>query len=387
MAYAKIRPKRGTKSQWEQANTVLAEGELGIEVPDAGIGKGQVKVKQGDGSTPWKNLPYAIDLTEFVNHLEDTENPHETTREQLGAAPVEFSRHAFASNGSLTDLLLIDDTQYGQANKPAIISTDDVNTLQNRPENFPESGTFIGWRIVDWYQSVRLVVRIHEAYPVPGRIWTNHYNVSEWSGWTCLDPRKEEQYGLGTVSGPRVADCDTVFINGFYKTMASTLNTPPIMGEYGYGILQVMSSSTDVYSCEQIYYAGGYHVLSHVARRKFIHDAWGEWEFENPPMFPGVEYRTTERHDGKPVYVKLVNCGAGANSTEKKVSHGAANAIVFDFGGYHLGQSFNTGSALPMPYYDYVSLYVTSNEIIMKTTADYSNYVAFVWMKYYKTTD
>ena len=33
------------------------------------------------------------------------------------------------------------------------------------------------------------------------------------------------------------------------------------------------------------------------------------WEWVNPPMQLGVEYRTTERYLGKPVYVKLVYCG------------------------------------------------------------------------------
>lgn len=29
---------------------------------------------------------------------------------------------------------------------------------------------------------------------------------------------------------------------------------------------------------------------------------WQPWEWVNPPMVPGVEYRTTKRHNGKPVY-------------------------------------------------------------------------------------
>lgn len=33
------------------------------------------------------------------------------------------------------------------------------------------------------------------------------------------------------------------------------------------------------------------------------------WEWVNPPMILGKEYRTTERYNGKPVYVKTINCG------------------------------------------------------------------------------
>ena len=63
MAYAKIRPRRGTGYEWSVYNTVLAEGELGIQVPDTGIGTGLCKFKIGDGKTPWRELAYAFDGT------------------------------------------------------------------------------------------------------------------------------------------------------------------------------------------------------------------------------------------------------------------------------------------------------------------------------------
>lgn len=34
---------------------------------------------------------------------------------------------------------------------------------------------------------------------------------------------------------------------------------------------------------------------------------WNPWEYINPPMVAGEEYRTTERYNGKPVYAKLVS--------------------------------------------------------------------------------
>ena len=59
--YAKIRPRRSTATEWAIQNPVLAEGELGIEVPDSGVGTGLSKFKLGDGYTQWNNLPYAFD--------------------------------------------------------------------------------------------------------------------------------------------------------------------------------------------------------------------------------------------------------------------------------------------------------------------------------------
>ncbi len=40
---------------------------------------------------------------------------------------------------------------------------------------------------------------------------------------------------------------------------------------------------------------------------------WQPWEWVNPPMAAGVEYRTTERYQGKPVYCKSIDGGIGTN--------------------------------------------------------------------------
>ena len=42
---------------------------------------------------------------------------------------------------------------------------------------------------------------------------------------------------------------------------------------------------------------------------------WGPWEYYNPPMEPGVEYRTTERHMGLPVYAVAVQMGTLGNAS------------------------------------------------------------------------
>lgn len=39
------------------------------------------------------------------------------------------------------------------------------------------------------------------------------------------------------------------------------------------------------------------------------YDEWTPWLYENPRMINNVEYATTERHDDKIVYVKLINLG------------------------------------------------------------------------------
>lgn len=49
-----------------------------------------------------------------------------------------------------------------------------------------------------------------------------------------------------------------------------------------------------------------YYTQPIVARRMRYSSAIGEWEYENPPMELGIEYRTTERYLGRPVYTQIV---------------------------------------------------------------------------------
>lgn len=52
----------------------------------------------------------------------------------------------------------------------------------------------------------------------------------------------------------------------------------------------------------------------------------GVVEWFNPPLLAGIEYRTTERYNGKAVYTKLLDCGTVVNN--KAVNHGAGNGLI-----------------------------------------------------------
>lgn len=57
-----FKPRRGRASTMAgtKASTVLAAGEFFVELPDTGVGTGPCKIKMGDGSTTYPNLPYAL---------------------------------------------------------------------------------------------------------------------------------------------------------------------------------------------------------------------------------------------------------------------------------------------------------------------------------------
>ena len=61
--FANLHPRRSTMTEWSSINPVIMEGELGIEVPDSGVGTGLVKFKLGDGYKHWNDLPYAFDAS------------------------------------------------------------------------------------------------------------------------------------------------------------------------------------------------------------------------------------------------------------------------------------------------------------------------------------
>ena len=61
---------------------------------------------------------------------------------------------------------------------------------------------------------------------------------------------------------------------------------------------------------------------------KRTHGGWKQWEYVNPPMELGKEYRTTQRYLGKPVYVMLMDCGLMPSTEYANVPHGISNILV-----------------------------------------------------------
>ena len=56
-----LRPRRGKRATAESQAIVLKRGEVFFECPDTGVGTGIGKIKVGDGSTTYANLPYYLE--------------------------------------------------------------------------------------------------------------------------------------------------------------------------------------------------------------------------------------------------------------------------------------------------------------------------------------
>ncbi len=182
-------------------------------------------------------------------------------------------------------------------------------------------------------------------------------------------------YGLGS-SGASISDCNLATNSGFYKWGSACDNAP-----FTYGCMIVASRyNTGTINLAQL--AFQQTKTSGIARRSVIDGVFGEWEWINPPMVIGVEYRTTERYQGKPVYVKLVNFGALPNATLKSIDHKIQDISV----PFSIEGNITNGSRTAVGSSD-IAWSCTSSKLMASTTTDMSTRNAYVKIKYTKTTD
>ena len=106
-------------------------------------------------------------------------------------------------------------------------------------------------------------------------------------------------------------------------------------------------------------------------------------EWVNPPMIPGVEYRTTERHNGSPVYVKYINIGTLPASGSISVETGVhANRVIRCETYTHNG---GAGCEFPMQYGGSVqaALNFSGSNVVVQVYKDCSTFkTAFVKIYY-----
>lgn len=181
-------------------------------------------------------------------------------------------------------------------------------------------------------------------------------------------------FGLGTAAAT-ATDLNQTVLSGWYSCAGSS--NGPSSNFYGW---LLVSSRTG---------AGGmirqdaWNALAqpdHFARYA-VDGVWTPWEYVNPPMQLGVEYRTTERYDSKPVYAKAVNFGALPANSSKSVAHGISDmARCFEVVGSYGVQNLVGEAAV-------TTIGANTENIMIATDRNLSAETAIVLMKYTKTTD
>ena len=112
-------------------------------------------------------------------------------------------------------------------------------------------------------------------------------------------------YGLGTDSSFNVSNADGVGGSGWYQINQGTPDA-----NWWLVFASVNNANSQHQKAYRLY-------DGEQCERYKANGVWGEWGYVNPPMTPGVEYRTTQRWNGQPVYTQLVEFGSLPASTYK----------------------------------------------------------------------
>ena len=174
-------------------------------------------------------------------------------------------------------------------------------------------------------------------------------------------------YGCGEVYGrglQNVAEVDACVAGGVYTFVGGANSSVIVVNgvEIGYANIMV-APFTDNANTTQIMRPVNPAIDSLLIRHK-SGETWGEWEWENPPMLAGVEYRTTERWNGKAVYTALVNVGAFPESGMTNAETGITATGIVRF---HAAIGYTT---LPLAGNMEINTFHTGEEITVQLHTD-----------------
>ena len=125
-------------------------------------------------------------------------------------------------------------------------------------------------------------------------------------------------YGLGGEAKKLTGadNLDEVWQSGNYYWDSDIPINAPVFNSYTNGMFSFMRVDG---LAEGTFKQTVWSYFPDTAGQCMMRDCTGEWEWVNQPLLPGVEYRTTERYSGKPVYTIVCNFGALPNNTTKTV--------------------------------------------------------------------
>ena len=270
---------------------------------------------------------------------------------------------------------------FGLGGESAQINVNDIdNTTNNGWYRFATGGTFAGisanygllWCIKYTDNMLYQFVYLSDSNST---ILSRQRNSGNWKEWKQCNPSAfaPAGYGLGDRANyPENNDVHSISKSGWYLVGVSTQNA---VGTYG--LIQA-----NVYDAENAVLFLYSNTGSIYTRKIKQYGTWSEWEYVNPPMALGVEYRTTERWQGKVVYTKLIDFGVMPNATTGYVYNVipvSANVISLK-GIAKNGYGNDDLSAMN----GVTEVWRNQGYIAVKTTADLSAYTATFLVKYTK---
>ena len=250
-----------------------------------------------------------IDLSGFAtkddinSHANSKSNPHGVTTEQIGAAPAGYGVGSDSKvvSGDMNNAIIGGVYYYGNvANRPT--DSAGVVFVKNR------SDAQIFQTATDIYGLSAERIR---------------QSNGAWSDWVQCDPSAfaPSGYGLGVETAEKIiSDYNTAVRNGWYRVDGNASNAP-----WTFSSWMRVDAYNENYLVQTVYNeADGCRVAQRLKQK-----TWGEWEWVNPPMLLGVEYRTTERENGNAIYVKEIKYGKGPSGGAANLHGGYPKNAVF----------------------------------------------------------
>lgn len=186
-------------------------------------------------------------------------------------------------------------------------------------------------------------------------------------------------FGLGTVA-VNISDLNYATKNGWYMNAAGgeAVHAPDNVA----GWLVLVCAYADEIVFQTAYrYGSDEGLISARRSHHYLFGGWQPWEWINPPTLLGVEYRTVERYNGKPVYAKAINFGQAPNATYKEVSHGIEDfSQLVSYTGMMGGANLIEAPALD-------NILINASIIRITTNTDASGSYVYLVLRYIKTTD
>lgn len=194
-------------------------------------------------------------------------------------------------------------------------------------------------------------------------------------------------FGLGgngkLVEISSISDIDSLSNNGWYSIHSG--NQISVAGFSFSACMLEISSLTENHGWQTIRFPGKTYTVT-----RFKNDGvWGEWEWDNPPMAVGVEYRTTERWQDKPVYYKVVDFGGLPNEATVAVPIGVENIewAFLDLSKSWAGPAYDLTTNYLANWANITDMFVNNGQISITTNANMTGTIAYIAAKYTKTTD
>lgn len=302
--------------------------------------KGQLTYKDDEGNLHLLNPKTKMDCVDGLeaalgdkapaSHASNKSNPHEVTAEQVGARPSDWMPTA---------------AQVG-----AVPTSRTVNG-KALSSNITLSASDVGARDDEWL-------------PTPAEIGA------------------QKLIGIGTYTGD-LNDYATLMNTFAWFNGASVTNSPTtstaVVETWGTGgsIVKQRVTSTNGYVITRMRYS----------------NAWTEWDWVNPPMTYGNEYRTTKRISvngtPKPVYTKRFEFKALPNATSRRVQIPNYTDAYTMHNVQFIMRHSSTDAAMQLAYGADPGFFIEEQAsdkiyVVVNTTGDFSSYNGYVTIEYTK---